>query len=195
MRLGTFYGVGYINEGPPLEGVLKVTQQRIDISTSGPKPDPDWTFVDSASHFHARAGDEYPTLIKKAERRDCDGSCGGVCEGEGYGVTVYSCMLCRERIEPGMIPGPHYDTMPGLCDWEVQLGGGLGSGLSGVGPATLMLRFEAIRPEPWLFFGPAVLADMTVSGGLGDEPRVSVVLYAAGQLGDRPALARAEKAA
>lgn len=198
MKLGSFYGTGYINEGAPLQGRLKVTQERIDISTNSPKSDRTWTFVDGAGHFHAWSDGEYPTLVRKYEHRDCDGSCGGVCDGEGFDVTVYTCMLCREVVVPGVVPGPHFKTMPGMFDWSALLEGDSTDDLerlAGTLGSSVMLRFEATHPEPWLFFGPAVIGDTTITGGFGDRPRVSLSLYAAGKLGDRPPLSRVENAA
>ena len=156
-KLGTFHGTGWLNEGPPLRGTLKVWQERIDISTSSPKADPLWTFVDAAGHFHARSGDSYPTLRDKLIDMPCDGSCGGVCGGEGYHRTEWSCVLCSEVVKPGTIRGPHYESMPGRYDWSAELEGDATPELQRLmygNSDRLMFRFNA--PDPgWTFFGPA----------------------------------------
>ncbi len=189
-KLGTFHGIGWLNEGTPMRGTLKVWQERIDVSTSGPKPDPLWTFVDAAGHFHARSGDGYPTLRSKSVNQPCDGSCGGICQGEGYSTTEWSCVLCSEQVHPGAIPGPHYESMPGRYDWTAELEGEATAELERLmmaGPGDrLMLRFNAASPEPWTFFGPVGCSGGTISGGFSGLITAHVDLHAAGELGDRP---------
>jgi len=188
-KLGTFHGTGWLNEGPPMRGTLTVTQECIDISTAGPKADPLWKHVDGAGHFHAMSGDSYPTLRDKAIHVPCDGSCGGVCEGEGYHRTEWSCILCSEVVKPGMIPGPHHATMPGRYDWSAELEGEATPELQRLMHTygdRVMLRFNAAGPAEWTFFGPAACNGGTITGGPGGTITASVLLYAAGELGDRP---------
>ena len=189
-KLGTFHGTGWLNEGSPMSGTLKVWQERIDISTDLPKPDPAWTFVDAAGHFHARSGDSYPTLSEKLIDVPCDGTCGNW-DCDGSTLTEWSCVLCSEVVKPGKIAGPHYESMPGRYDWSAALEGSstpelerlaMGGGFSD----RFVLRFNAVSPEPWTFFGVVGANGGTISGGVGDWVTVSVLLYAAGELGDRP---------
>lgn len=64
-------------------------------------PDPAWTFTDAAGHFHAYDSDgKLPTLNMVATHLDCDGTCGGVCDGDGYSRTDYQCLLCDEFVVP-----------------------------------------------------------------------------------------------
>lgn len=186
MKLGTFYGTATINNSLSLSGKLYVTQERIDISTRGPKEDPLWTAVDSNGHFHARSGDDYPTLRSREIPVPCDGSCGGICGGEGTSRTEWSCRICREVVEPGFIPGPHYATMPGMYDWRVELEGfAVGDLMHGF--EDVSVRFDAAGPERWLFFGVAVQTDTEVSSGIGGgPPAVRMTLAGNGELGDRP---------
>lgn len=76
-------------------------------------PDPGWEVVDGHGHVHRWAltgRDEYhrpealPTLIASSRHVPCDGSCGGVCGGEGYDVTVWHCRVCGEEVRPGFVP-------------------------------------------------------------------------------------------
>ncbi len=187
MKLGTVYGTGTINNSLTLSGRLYVTQERIDVSTSGPKADPLWTAVDSAGHFHARSGDGYPTLRSREIPVPCDGSCGGLCEGQGTSRTEWSCRICREVVEPGLIDGPHYGSIPGLYDWRMELEGfAVGGPPPGYEPVSV--RFDAAGPDrPWLFFGVAVQTDTEISSGMGGGPlTVRMTLAANGELGDRP---------
>lgn len=76
-------------------------------------PDPKWTFTDSHGHEHRWASTErednvrdaaLPTLTKSWVDVPCDGSCGGVCGGEGYSEIVWHCTACGDPVEPGYIP-------------------------------------------------------------------------------------------
>lgn len=75
-------------------------------------PDPGWVHVDSHGHEHRWARgdrnwsrpDALPTLIQSYEHKECDGSCGGVCGGEGYDVSVWHCRVCGDQVEPGLQP-------------------------------------------------------------------------------------------
>lgn len=95
-----------INNGAPLPASLTIDQDvemvRSDRAT---KPDPSWSYIDDSGHFHAYTqGGETPTLDRRAEHVDCDGSCGGVCEGEGYTIDRYYCQICSQHVEPRFIP-------------------------------------------------------------------------------------------
>jgi hypothetical protein len=175
---GSLAGVAAINGGEPVAAQLRITQERIDISTQGPKRDPNWTFTDTAGHFHARAEDgELPTLTARREHLPCDGSCGGVCGGEGYEITVHSCRICGEEIQPGTIPGPHYETMPGMVDWDLVVQ----QPLNGQGEVSVRFRTSDTAE----FFGVAITGDVYMeSGGLGGM-RGRTTLHGVSQLGRR----------
>ncbi len=114
----------FIDNGPPLVGKLDVHQDYRYEHTNLPRPNPAWEFTDANGHYHAHAEDDaerYPTLDAVIEQVPCDGSCGGTCEGEGYSITRYRCLICREEIQPGVLTGPHRFTVPGLKSWSVEV--------------------------------------------------------------------------
>lgn len=103
-----------INDGDTYRGEYVIEQDveivRSDIAT---KPDPKWTFTDDQGHFHAfTAEGGLPTLRDEIVDVPCDGSCGGVCDGEGYTIIKHACRICGQEIEPGRIPDP-YSEIPG----------------------------------------------------------------------------------
>lgn len=176
-------GKAIIDGGEPVTAELIETQQVIDISTQGAEPDPSWSTVDEAGHFHARSTDgTYPTLDRKSEHRDCDGgdgSCDDDCEG--YSVTVWSCRACGEWIEPGMIPGPHYRTMPGMTDWRLKYRAGQPP--TGQMGQSVSVRFEPYAENKPLLFGFAIVGDISVEGDVSGRVTASVDLLANGALG------------
>jgi hypothetical protein len=116
----------FINERGPYLGELNVETERIDI-TSGLttyKPDPQWTHVDKAGHFHAIAeGGKFPTLEAYTKTSPCPGGCGDPgCEGTTE--VRYRCRICRKRVKPGRVldqAGGERRTMPGLTTWTVRI--------------------------------------------------------------------------
>ena len=186
MRLGTYWGTAHVNSTLTISGKLYITQERIDISTSGPKADPLWTAVDAAGHFHAMSGKDYPTLSSRSIPVPCDGSCGGVCGGEGTSRTEWSCRVCREVMKPKLIPGPHYDSMPGRYDWQLVLEGFATGDSVMLGHGDVSVRFDAVGPDPRTFFGVAVVGDSEMSSTGSGPPHVKMTLHANSKLGDRP---------
>jgi hypothetical protein len=82
-------------------------------SETAVKPDPAWEHTDSNGHFHAFAQDgKTPTLVAYLVHIDCDGSCGGMCEGEGYDENHWKCAACGEEVEPRFVP-----------DWDARTTG------------------------------------------------------------------------
>jgi hypothetical protein len=64
-------------------------------------PDPAWSHTDDAGHFHAYdSNGKLPTLRKTFVNVGCDGTCGGVCDGEGFNRATYECVLCDSLVEP-----------------------------------------------------------------------------------------------
>lgn len=115
-----------IDNGPAVAGKLTVETERIDVtSATETRPDPDWEFIDAAGHFHAWSTDkdhELPTLDARSEHVDCDfGHSDEDYECEGYEITVYSCSICAEIIEPATITKtPTFRRfVNGLTSWEV----------------------------------------------------------------------------
>lgn len=54
----------------------------------------------------------------------CDGSCGGVCGGDGYDVPVWVCTHDGTDVDPGYIPdhGPHRYLRSETWTFEVEVG-------------------------------------------------------------------------
>lgn len=91
---------------PVVEGSLLVQQEvteRARMETAV-KPDPAWAHRDVYGHVHRWSGRKLPTLDRRSRHVPCDGSCGGVCEGEGYHVSYYVCRQCGVEVEPGTVP-------------------------------------------------------------------------------------------
>lgn len=112
----SIYGHAVIDGGEPVGCELHVTQEMVDVPTRLPKPDPSWSMVDEAGHFHAAWQEgrhvEYPTLQTRS--RPCDGACGDPSHEESY----YVCRICEVEIRPGKISGPHYYAVRGPEEWE-----------------------------------------------------------------------------
>lgn len=117
----------YVNERGPFRGVVNIETERIDITVGSPTygPDPAWTHVDKAGHFHAYGRDNaLPTLEKYEKHIGCDGQCGGGCGDEGYTETRYRCRLCRKRVKPGRAMktyGGEQKSMLGRTSWWVTV--------------------------------------------------------------------------
>jgi hypothetical protein len=118
-----------VNGGPAVLGELRIDEQVEWVrSERATKPDPTWELVDEAGHFHAfDEGGKLPTLIATSVPMPCDGSCGGVCGGEGYTVTRYTCRACEQEIEPRWIPDMAARTtgvpVPLMKEWTLVLRG------------------------------------------------------------------------
>lgn len=118
-------GTGYLNNGPGRPCQVIITTEMVDISTGLPKPDHNWSYTDGAGHFHAYdqtkdALDRYPTLKIRIEEVPC-GESDHDSDCDGANIRHYHCRLCDEELNPGLIPGPHYDVMPGLSEWEARI--------------------------------------------------------------------------
>lgn len=180
-------GTAYINEGDGVPARLTIEQEIQQIHTGLPQPDPSWEYTDRAGHYHAydQAGDrargwELPTLAARTERVECDGSCNGVCEGEGYDVTRYSCRICNEDVTPGLSPGPHSFTIPGLKNWRVEVD----ALVSGHDPVSVR-----VEVKDGLLFGVAVPGDSQVESDFSGM-RATTTLIGTSSLGKRQARSR-----
>lgn len=97
---------------------LEVRQDWIDTTMGIPTLDPNWRGVDSNGHehFYDKASHEYPTLdyIVDAEHW-CEGNEGIAPHDPHMAVDEahYECKVCREVVEPGVIPGGTPTGMPG----------------------------------------------------------------------------------
>jgi hypothetical protein len=174
----------HINDGPGWPGQLKIEVERIDVSSSGPKVDERWSFVDAAGHFHAyyEARTPWPTLRKRIEAIPCD------CEDHdedcnGASITHWHCLICDEEIEPGMIPGPHHVSMPGLTSWEVRVQVPA-EAVNALLDQQVSLRMEQGTHEAW---GVAQVSyEFSYTSG---DPSVSLTMIGVSPLGRRKAVA------
>jgi hypothetical protein len=143
----------------PLHGTLSIEDDAQTAQTDAPSPDPRWTFVDSAGHFHARdSKGGLPTLVSKPEHVDCDGSCGGVCGGEGYTVVRCCCVICGEEVVPGTVPGPREVVVNRRRSWKVSV---VNAPMSMADRVSV--RFEVSGSPP--MFGVARVCDGTFQSG------------------------------
>ena len=157
----------------PLQGMLSVENDVSTAWTDLPEPDPRWTFVDAAGHFHARdAEGELPTLVSKAEHVDCDGSCGGQCRGEGFTSVRWHCPLCGEEVVPGTVPGPHELVVARRRSWSVFV-----ENAPVFGSGRVSVRFE-YDGKPTMFG----VARVESSSGRGDGGAANVKLRGEGPL-------------
>lgn len=112
-----------VNNGEPIPGYLIIDQGYETVwSATATKPDPDWTFIDDAGHFHAYAADgKLPTLRGEQRHVSCDGSCGGLCDDEGYSETEWHCLICGVPVIPRRVPDSQSRRIPTLTTWTVEL--------------------------------------------------------------------------
>ena len=173
----------YINNGPPLSGTLEISQPAETVWSQGPRPDRNWIYVDQQGHWHAYSEDKdehYPTLDRVMEHVECDGSCGGTCDREGYHVARYHCSICREEVHPGLIAGPHSIQIPGLRSWSAEVVGRLPLD----GPVTVRIEVDG-----QLYFGVAQCIS-TEGGRFGPDEAATEFrskLVGIGPLGKRKA--------
>lgn len=118
------FGAAYLNGIAVGRAELRVERDVQTVWTRGLHADTTWTFTDAAHHFHAYdrtedATDHYPTLTAKHRDMPCDGSCGGICGGEGYTITEYFCRICQVLVEPGLTHGDRQVSVPGPWSWSV----------------------------------------------------------------------------
>lgn len=125
---GSIAGWVRINDQPATEGTLTVERDVVLIYGDHLRPDQGWTFVDAASHFHAYDQEgKTPTLVGRLRHIPCDGTCGGVCGGEGYAVTDKHCRICDEVIRPATVQDSTPIPVTGPSRWSVRVVHGRGA--------------------------------------------------------------------
>lgn len=195
-----------INNGPLLPCQLDIETEMVDVSTHGPRPDPNWTHVDSNGHYHAYDQadrlNHYPTLVEKSEyhRYDEDEPDAQPAEEpsdepdeddeddgwewedreEGWTETWYECAICGDRIEPGKKPGPFHEWKPGLTQWHLEV--------QTTQPATALgekvsVRIPAQQPNTQERFGIA----MVTQAHYNNRDGYTLELIGIGPLGTRKA--------
>lgn len=109
------------------EGLLTIEQEIIMVrSEYAVLPDPNWRHVDSNGHAHVWAGKEIPTLNHGYEHFECDGVCGDPgCEG--YHRSLWTCLVCGERVEPAYVPDYQARNegvaVDGMKSWRIDAKG------------------------------------------------------------------------
>lgn len=129
-----------IDGGAEVPAELDIETEQIDVTTTGKTvPDMAWEHVDQRGHYHAWTdGGELPTLDVRSEHEECTGSHDLdpddplFIDCEGYDVTVHSCKICGEIVEPGtkFIPSFGREYTPGRTTWTVRVGAHLEHGQS-----------------------------------------------------------------
>ncbi len=151
------------------------------------EPDRTWQHTDPAGHFHAFDHEsKLPTLNAIPEHVDCDGSCGGVCEGEGYTITRHECLVCRAPVEPAWVPDMEARTtgtpVLGLKDWNARVDGAAIEMIDHlVGERVSVVITEE---DGRTLFGFGIIVKTAVESGFG-EMRMTATIYGAGPLSQR----------
>lgn len=101
--------------------VLEIHTDRIEITTLGSQPDPNWDYTDAAGHRHHRdSNGDVPTLRwvvdEPAYTVEEDGYL------EEYPETGHhECPLCGEHVPPGMVVGPPFSRyVPGVTTFYLD---------------------------------------------------------------------------
>lgn len=118
MSAMTFYATISINGAAPARCEVRAETTRIDVSScSATKPNPRWTHVDAAGHFHAwsELSDAPPLPTLTPVHVPCDGACGDPTHTD----VIYRCTLCHELVEPGRTDDSGPRSIPGRRSWTV----------------------------------------------------------------------------
>lgn len=93
-----------------MKWAVESSQESIEVTSSGPRPDPTWSHVDAAGHLHRWKGHDLPTLesLPDGEPYWCE-----TCQ-EVHQDTVLGCSQCGEAITPAMLgPSEQREFIPG----------------------------------------------------------------------------------
>lgn len=127
MNNATAVTTASINGGPAVGADMFTETDLFDVTTRGKTvPDMEWEYVDKRGHYHAWTdAKSLPTLDARSEHVECDvGHSDNEYECEGYDVTVYSCRICSEIVEPKthFIPSTSREFARGRTSWTVRTG-------------------------------------------------------------------------
>jgi hypothetical protein len=176
-----------VNGQGPFRATWEITQDvQYARSMWAVKPDPAWQHTDPAGHFHAFDHEGgLPTLDVVYEHVDCDGSCGGACEDEGYTTSRYECVACRAPVEPSWVPDHQAREqgipIPGLRDWKARLVGALDQELLQPGDGRVSV---VIQDGDLTLFGFGIVCDSNAESCFGGT-RMTMTLAGAGPLSRR----------
>jgi hypothetical protein len=174
----------FVNAAGPFPGALSIDQEWIDVSMASPpkKPDPKWEYLDKAGHWHAFTRDgKLPTLKEYRKQIPCDGSCGGVCEGEGYGETRWRCRACEKRVRPSFVDdyAGMNTAIPGMTSWTVKVRAADPVLAKFDSSTTVSVR---VVGEDRTYFGLARYGDFSMAG---DDLTFAFDLHGITELGER----------
>lgn len=174
-------GAVRIDNGPLLRANLRVWTDEVEVTTLGAtRPDPSWSKVDNAGHFHAwdKAG-KLPTLKLHTALEGCPLAHCDHEECEGWERSWYACVECADPVEPGRLPDPGRKFMPGMSHWSVlvtEIPWDQAIVLRGRRVSVVFHRGERVQAFGFAMGGPA-------SGELGGL--AEAILHGAGPLAQR----------
>lgn len=99
-----------------MKWAVERSRESIEITSSGPRPDPAWSYLDAAGHLHRWKGYDLPTLesLPDGEPYWCE-----TCE-QTHQDTVLGCSQCGEVVTPAMLgPSEHREFIPGRVSTQL----------------------------------------------------------------------------
>lgn len=190
---------------------LIIEQGYIDTSTMGGSqgPDPAWTHLDAAGHWHAvaqggagRKDKElwYPTLVRQRGEEYYCTDCQDTHEGNGF----WACVICGEEIAPAMRyePGKRERLPAGAPEWRIELtvnregmralipsGNVLAASMNPRPVSVRMVTPAAVSAaasgQTRMLFGAARLRIESFTGGSDGVQEITAVLNGMAELGTR----------
>lgn len=103
--------------GPP-DWTLRAHRDRIDVTSLGPRPDPNWRHTDRAGHHHhmQQGPDPYPTLRTVVDDAWWCDDC-----ADEHTDRHLECAQCGETIVPGTVgPGATREYIDGPASYSVN---------------------------------------------------------------------------
>lgn len=100
---------------------IDINQQMIEVTSSMPRPDPLWCYIDAQSHEHrwSTVHETFDWVVDEPDWMDD--------EGEEYpGDGHYACTRCGALVVPGLLgPSLTHEYMPGLMTVTVHFSDGV----------------------------------------------------------------------
>lgn len=178
----TAVGQAFVNGKPLLNCEVHVEVEQIDVTTMT-EPDPNWTFIDAAGHFHAYTKEfALPTLKRVEVYVDAD-QVEGLDEDydeDDYAIVELHCRICDENIVPGTRPTMGSKSVPGRMSWSVDVTGRT-EDLRPLANATKLVSFWMDSPK---VFGVGMLL-ANVTPVHPDGKFMAAIIEGDGELGSR----------
>lgn len=189
----TAVGEAFVNGKSLINCELNIEVEQIDVTTMT-EPDPNWTFIDAAGHFHAYTKDFALPTLKRVEMfvavepdtDDDDEPVAGELdefwdEGEAdYSYTELHCRICDENIVPGTRSTMGRKSVPGRKSWSVDVTGRT-EDLWPLANATGLVSFWMESPK---VFGVGMLLAKVTPVDM-DGKLMSAIIRGEGELGTR----------